>query len=271
MQAIGLGRMRGERTLPNDGACEVPLAIQRVYASGDARLAAVAVRAAEGQCLQQVFSAPDIRKTLEIGCAYGLSAMFICSSFSGKTGACRHTIIDPYQSSVFGRRGVRNLQEAGLRDFDLLEEPSELALPRLLAAGEQFDAALIDGYHTFDQTMVDFYYVNRLLRVGGYLAIDDCNLPAVNRAVRYMLTYPCYRFVCSTPHGSKLRSALVGAKGVLAILLKPLTWLLGKASYEIFDGSLISSRILRLADTSRLMVLRKVAADERWVSWFEYL
>jgi predicted O-methyltransferase YrrM len=251
--------------------CEVPPAIQRVYAAGNARMSAVAIPAAEGLCLQRVCSAPDVRKTLEVGCAYGLSAMFICNSFAGKAGSCRHTMIDPYQSSVFGRRGIRNLEEAGLRDFQLLEEPSELALPRLVAAGERFDAALIDGYHTFDQTIVDFYYINRLLRVGGYLAIDDCNLPAVNRAVRYMLTYPCYRFVCSTAHGSRGRGAIGAAKWALSILLKPLTWPLGKASYEIFDGSLISTRVLRLADTARMLVLQKVAEDQRWVSWFEYL
>ena len=250
---------------------EVPPAIQRIYAAGNARLSAVAIPAAEGLCLQRVFSAPDVCRTLEVGCAYGLSAMFICNSLQGKPGPCRHTIIDPYQTSVFNRRGIRNLEEAGLKDFELLEEPSELALPRLVASGERFDAALIDGYHTFDQTIVDFYYINRLLRVGGYLAIDDCNLPAVNRAVRYMLTYPCYRFVSSTAHGSMRRRALVAFKWLLSILLKPLTWPLGKASYEVFDGSLLSARVLRVADTSRMLVLQKVAEDQRWVSWFEYL
>jgi len=250
---------------------EVPPAIQRVYAAGNARMSAVAIPAAEGLCLQRVFSAPDVRRTLEVGCAYGLSAMFICDSLKGKTGPCRHTIIDPYQTSVFSRRGIRNLEEAGLKDFELLEEPSELALPRLVAGGERFDAALIDGYHTFDQTIVDFYYINRLLRVGGYLAIDDCNLPAVNRAVRYMLTYPCYRFVSSTGHGSRARSAIVACKWLLSMLLKPLTWPLGKASYGIFDGSLLSSQVLRVADSARMLVLQKVAEDQRWVSWFEYL
>ena len=61
--------------------CEVPPAIQRVYAAGNARMSAVAIPAAEGLCLQRVFSAPDVRRTLEVGCAYGLSAMFICNSF----------------------------------------------------------------------------------------------------------------------------------------------------------------------------------------------
>lgn len=249
----------------------IPAAIQRVYAAGDSRLRAVAIPPAEGLCLQSVFSAPDVRRTLEIGCAFGLSSMFICDSFARKDVKCRHTIIDPYQSSVFSRTGIRNLEEAGLSGFELIEEPSELALPRLLSKAERFDAALIDGYHTFDQTMVDLYYVNRLLRVGGYLALDDCNQPAVNRAVRYLLTYPCYRYVRSTPHGNKLRTAVVAAKWVIAGILKPLTLSLGRYSYEIFDGSLISSRVLRVADTSRMLILQKVAEDERWVSWFEFL
>jgi hypothetical protein len=58
---------------------------------------------------------------------------------------------------------------------------------------------------------------------------------------------------------------------VLATALKPLTFALGRGSYQIFDGSLISSRVLRVADTARMIVLQKVTEDERWVSWFEYL
>ena len=217
-----------------------------------------------------MLEAQDVFTTLEIGCAYGLSSMFICDSLARKNAPCLHTIVDPYQNSVFAGQGVKNLEGAGLRCFELIEEPSELALPQFLKSGARFDAILIDGYHTFDQTIVDLYYATKLLRVGGYLALDDCDLPAVNRAARYLLTYPCYTIFDSTPHGRTRRNLCSAAKRVLAAVLKPLTWALGKSSYEFFDASLIDARVLRLAETSRMLVLQKVSNDERWAWWFEY-
>ena len=39
----------------------------------------------EGEFIFQLIrSDPDIRKTLEIGCAYGLSSLYICSALPGK-------------------------------------------------------------------------------------------------------------------------------------------------------------------------------------------
>jgi Methyltransferase domain len=67
--------------------------------------------------------------TLEVGCAYGLSSLFICSALQERHGAT-HTIIDPYQNG-YGV-GIRNLEDAGLRFFNLIENKSEFALPKLL-------------------------------------------------------------------------------------------------------------------------------------------
>jgi hypothetical protein len=75
---------------------------------------------------------------------------------------------------------------------------SEFALPRLLEEQEgQFDFVFIDGWHTFDHTLLDCFYATRLLRVGGYLAIDDANWPSIRRVVGFLKNYPCYEI-----HGS---------------------------------------------------------------------
>ena len=55
--------------------------------------------------------------------------------------------------------------------------------------------ALIDGWHTFDQVLPDFFYVDQLLEDGGIVAFDDVVMAAINRAVRYFLNYPNYRIV----------------------------------------------------------------------------
>jgi predicted O-methyltransferase YrrM len=140
---------------------------------------------------------PGIVNTLEVGCGYGLSSLFICSALQGRHGAA-HTIIDPFENWYWDGVGIKNLEEAGLRFFTLIESKSEFALPTLLEQGEgAFDFIFIDGWHTFDQTMVDCFYATRLLRVGGYLAIDDVNFPSVRRAVEFLLRYPCYELAGS--------------------------------------------------------------------------
>jgi predicted O-methyltransferase YrrM len=44
----------------------------------------------EGELLNKVI------RTLEVGCAYGMSALHICNAVDGREGAI-HTIIDPFQ------------------------------------------------------------------------------------------------------------------------------------------------------------------------------
>lgn len=147
----------------------------------------------EGMFLHKIIAA-DLRvcRTLEVGCAYGLSSLHICLATSSRSLAT-HTIIDPFQYSQWDGVGVKNLKDSGLNKFHLIEEPSELALPALLRSHEfAFDFVFIDGWHTFDHTLLDCFYATRLLRVGGYLAIDDAAMPGVRLAVDYLAEYPCY-------------------------------------------------------------------------------
>jgi len=45
------------------------------------------------------------------------------------------------------------------------------------AQGERIDFAFIDGAHTFDHVLVDFFYIDRMLNVGGIVAFDDVGFP----------------------------------------------------------------------------------------------
>jgi predicted O-methyltransferase YrrM len=148
----------------------------------------------EGEFLSRIIAGDrSIVRTLEVGCAYGLSSLFICSALSGRTGAA-HTIIDPFQTTYWDGVGTKNLEDAGISFFELLEEKSEFALPALLKEGEgRFDFIFIDGWHTFDHTLLDAYYATRLLRVGGYLAIDDASWASIHRVISFLKNYPCYR------------------------------------------------------------------------------
>jgi predicted O-methyltransferase YrrM len=137
----------------------------------------------------------NLCRTIEIGMAYGLSTLFICQAHADR-GSGSHIAIDPLQSSMFKSIGVLNLKKAGLAPYlRFIEAPSDEALPQLHIEGAAFDFAFIDGWHTFDYALVDFFYLDKMLTVGGYLAFDDVAMPSVRRVVAYVLTNRSYQLV----------------------------------------------------------------------------
>lgn len=201
---------------------------------------------------------PTIHRTLEVGCAYGLSALYLCAATRERAGAS-HTMIDPYQNGYWDGVGVLQLEAAGITNFELIEQKSELALPRLLEAGEgRFDFVFIDGWHTFDHTLLDCFYATRLLRVGGLLAIDDVSFPSVRRVVEFLKAYPCYEVagVAGAPTRRTWKKRLAR---LLALPLgrercrRLLAPLLYRKIFEDFSPSLIA--------------LRKTREDERNWDW----
>ena len=147
-----------------------------------------------GEAITALIRQKKCLRTMEIGCAYGVSSLFICQALEERREAGpHHVIIDPFQSGQFNKAGILNLERAGFDFFELIEEPSERALPRLWEQGRRFDFALIDGRHTMDQVMLDFFYVDKLLDAGGIVVLDDIRWPGIGRAARYLSQYPSYR------------------------------------------------------------------------------
>lgn len=137
----------------------------------------------------------NIKRCLEIGCAYGIGSLAI-STRVAKRPLAQHVIIDPNQFSEWHGIGLTMLKRAGIDFFQLVAEPSEYALPRLCQSqAGSFDLAFIDGWHTFDHTIVDMFYADRLIREGGYIVIDDATMASVSKAVSYLSNYPGYRIV----------------------------------------------------------------------------
>ena len=61
-------------------------------------------------------------------------------------------------------------------------------LPRLTAAGTRIQFAFIDGWHTFDHTLVDFFFIDRMLDVGGIIVMDDVGYPSIRRLCHFILS-----------------------------------------------------------------------------------
>jgi predicted O-methyltransferase YrrM len=131
----------------------------------------------------------DATRTIEIGLAFGYSALHICEGLllNGHPDA-RHIALDPYQRSGYADRGLEILAEAGLQPLlEFHRESSQLALPQFLKAGRQFDLAFVDGNHRFDAVFVDLYYLGRLVRKGGIIILDDTDLPGIAKAAAFYI------------------------------------------------------------------------------------
>jgi predicted O-methyltransferase YrrM len=168
-----------------------------------------AMRPQEYERLRELVEACRPKHTLEIGMANGGSAVTICAVLQ-RLGGGRHVAIDPFQTAENGwaGRGLQALRASGVDKFlELIEEFGYLALPRLVREGRRFDFILIDGWHSFDYTLIDVFYSDLLLADGGILAIHDTAWPAVYRACRFIETHKPYDRI-GPPISRELRGLL---------------------------------------------------------------
>jgi predicted O-methyltransferase YrrM len=156
------------------------------FARAEGDFERVALPIADGDVLRDLVVAERAMTVVEIGLAYGSSALAIGEALAAGAGErAMHVIIDPYQDR-FGNAGWDAITAAGLADrCSLLVEPSQLALPRLVADGFVADAAFVDGSHIFHHVFVDLAFLRELVRPGGLVVLDDCDWPSVATAVRY--------------------------------------------------------------------------------------
>jgi predicted O-methyltransferase YrrM len=178
------------------------------------------IQADEGEALQALIRATRPRVTLEIGFAYGISTLYICEALVD-VGGDRHIVIDPKQADQWRNIGLFTIKSAGYGDLiDLHYESSHRVLPGLERAGQRIDFALIDGWHTFDYALLDFFYVDRLLNVGGVVVFDDTFFyPAIRKVARYVAKHRNYAPIANdgTPLLSVKRRAFSTAVSVLRL------------------------------------------------------
>lgn len=214
----------------------------------------------EGEFINKLISADEsVIKTLEIGCAYGLSSLHICEALRERPGAW-HIIVDPFEMTDWHGVGIANLKRAGVDFFELISEPSEFALPELLRKQPaSMDLVFIDGWHTFDHTVLELFYANRLLRVGGYIVLDDANWPSVSAALSYFQNYPAYERVkrpAVKAHNWRQRL------GPLAVMAFP-----PAVARHIMPAS-IFTKFYRSASFLSMTAFKKVSEDNRDWRWF---
>ena len=138
----------------------------------------------QGEALCELAIAEGAEQTIEVGLALGMSALFLCQAVVGRGGS--HVAIDPFQESSWNGAGLMTLEDAGVRDHvEVIEEESQLALPRLVSEGRTFDIAFVDGDHRFESALIDLYFMTRLVRPDGLIVMDDMWMPSIRTAVAY--------------------------------------------------------------------------------------
>ena len=65
----------------------------------------------------------NLKKTLEIGFAFGISTIYICQAHKDLNNSVNsHIVIDPFQTLNYNDIGVKNLEASGLSDFYSLKK-----------------------------------------------------------------------------------------------------------------------------------------------------
>jgi predicted O-methyltransferase YrrM len=137
--------------------------------------------------LRDLLIAESIETIVEVGLAYGSSALAIGEALIAvDTSRPLHVIIDPLQTTEWSNVGWQMLRSVGLDKIArLILQPSSMALPQLIAEGLTADAAFVDGSHRFHEVFVDLYFLRKIVRPGGLIVLDDHWWPSVRTAEHY--------------------------------------------------------------------------------------
>jgi predicted O-methyltransferase YrrM len=146
----------------------------------------------EGMALYSLVVAEQASSTLEVGLGYGFSTVYLLAGLA-QIGGGNHTAIDPYQErdwSGIGETTARRLATASPEltpeSFTLVTERSFPALGQLIRDGRTFDLTFIDGYHRFDDVLVDFTIAARTCRMGGVIVLHDMWLDSVTAVAMFL-------------------------------------------------------------------------------------
>lgn len=155
-----------------------------------------------GELLYNIIIKKQFTKSLEIGLKYGNAALFFCiAHLNSNKDKNYHIAIDPNQMTKWHGIGVENIKKIGYKNLKFIDQPSYLALPALLKKFvgnnqwsnskfdpeyERIDICFINGWHVFDNVLLDMFYCDLLLKVYGYIVLDDAELPALNDIAKYI-------------------------------------------------------------------------------------
>ena len=111
-------------------------------------------------------------QTLEVGLAQGASTLHFLAALKFIQQG-RHTAMDPLQGG-FSDVGLAEMSRLGIDNrLRFFRERSDIILPILHQKEESFQVCLIDGDHRFDTVFTDFYFIDKVLEIGGLIIFGE--------------------------------------------------------------------------------------------------
>jgi hypothetical protein len=150
----------------------------------------------EGQVLYKCILDAKPNLSLEIGFLHGYSTLHILQGLAD-VGTGRLLSIDPFQFDPFARGiGVMNVRRSGLERHHLFwPGASQFVLPRLCQRKVRFDFAFVDGSHLFDFTLLEFFYIDKMIDIGAQVVFHDYMNPSVYAAAQFIEANLAYSVV----------------------------------------------------------------------------
>lgn len=146
----------------------------------------------EGLTLYSLCLAQPVAATLEVGLAYGFSTVFLLAALE-RAGHGSHVAVDPFQRRDWHGIGVTHangLVSGSSRltsgSFTWIEDLSHRALVDLERAERTFGLIFIDGYHRFDDVLMDFTLSAHLCRPGATIVLHDMWLDSIKAVASFV-------------------------------------------------------------------------------------
>lgn len=133
---------------------------------------------------------------LEIGLAFGTSALIIVNQLIQYNYSTSYDIIDPNQTIQWKSIGIQNINNFLDKmnkkiNYTLYEESSIYAIPKLK---KKYDISFIDGSHDEKIVLQDLINSDKLLKKNGLIIIDDVLHSGVKKAViEFIKKYKNYK------------------------------------------------------------------------------
>ncbi|MGA8480489.1 MAG: class I SAM-dependent methyltransferase [Chthoniobacterales bacterium] len=152
----------------------------------------------EGKELYRLVAERRPAFALEIGFLHGYSTLHLLQALAD-VGSGQLLSIDPFQySPVAHGIGLMNVRRAGLEKHHLLcAGTSQFVLPFLCQCGFTADFAFVDGSHLLDFTLLEFFYIDKMIGPGVPIVFHDYCNPSVYTALQFIEANMAYTVVPS--------------------------------------------------------------------------
>ena len=149
----------------------------------------IGLRLPQGNALAGIAAREGAVRTIESGFAMGISGLFLMkATMETAPREAEHFAIDPSEKSYWKNAGLCAFEAAGVRDrLHFYDDNSEYVLPRLIEKKESFDLGFIDGNHRFEGALMDLTLMQRVMKPGGLIVVDDTWMPSVRAAIQYFI------------------------------------------------------------------------------------